>query len=128
MKREKKLLLIGILLIILGMIFFFLRINEDSWIKNENGIWIKHGNPTETPDEVLKQQEVISCAYDLFKNFSGEISSQCLGKCGDYSVNIVHSPRTDEDDKIKNQCEKYIQGKTNSFIELDQEGNIIGII
>jgi len=114
-------------IIILG-IFLFFKFQEDDWIKNENGIWVKHGNPTETPNEVLEQQETINCAYDLFKNFSGEIGSQCLGICGNYSVDLVNVPRTSEDSLVANQCWDYIEGKTSNFIELDKEMNVVRIV
>ena len=39
-----------ILAIALGILLIFLRGNEDSWIKDATGNWIKHGNPsTEAP-------------------------------------------------------------------------------
>jgi len=114
-------------IIILG-IFLFFKFQEDDWIKNENGIWVKHGNPTETPNEVLEQQETINCAYDLFDNFKEEINSQCLGICGNYSVDLVNVPRTSEDSLVANQCWDYIEGKTSNFIELDKEMNVVRIV
>jgi flagellar basal body-associated protein FliL len=35
-----------ILIIILAGFLLFLRGNEDNWIKDSKGIWIKHGNPS----------------------------------------------------------------------------------
>jgi len=54
-------------------------------------------------------------------------SSQCLGSCGDYAVDIVHVPRIEEDNKLENQCKEYISGKVNKFIELDISEKIIRI-
>jgi hypothetical protein len=134
MKRIKnKKLFFGIIIIaifVLG-IFFILKINEDNWIKNSKGIWTRHGNPAETPIEVKEQQKIIACATDIYSQFKTKgmvFSSQCLGACGNYSIDIVHVPRTAEDDKTENQCEEYLNGKTNHFIELDKEGNIVRII
>lgn len=62
MKIKKGFLIAGIILLLIATIFFIRFViggNEDSWIKNENGIWIKHGNPTETPNYVIKQQKAI---------------------------------------------------------------------
>lgn len=43
---------------------------EDSWIKDSNGIWIKHGNPSETPDYVLEQQKaLLNCASNKLDNY-----------------------------------------------------------
>jgi len=38
-------IIIGIVLVI-AAILITLRLNEDSWIKDEQGNWIKHGNPS----------------------------------------------------------------------------------
>ena len=48
-----------ILIFILGLNFIVLRMDEDTWIKDSRGVWIKHGNPTETPDEVKEQYYII---------------------------------------------------------------------
>ena len=56
-----------------------------------------------------------------------KFSSQCLGVVGDYAVDIVHVPRTEEDNKIENQCEDFRTGKVNNFIELDKDGEIVRI-
>jgi hypothetical protein len=130
-KRKPIFVMIFITITILGILFIFLRGNEDNWIKNSKGIWIKHGNPAETPSEVKSQQQIIACATDIYSQFKKNgmvFSSQCLGACGNYSIDIVHVPRTSEDDKIENQCEEYLNGKTNHFLELNKEGNIIRII
>jgi hypothetical protein len=60
MKKSNWIILVIILLIV-GLLFvrFVIGGDEDSWIKDENGIWIKHGNPSTTPDYVLEQQKAI---------------------------------------------------------------------
>lgn len=45
----------------------------------------------------------------------------------DWSVDIVHSPRQDIDNKAENQCQNFRNGKTHHFVELDLNGNIINI-
>lgn len=120
------LIIIAVLVIILFMVF---RVGgEDSWIKDSRGVWIKHGNPSETPNYVLEQQEKISCALGKFDNFNGEINSQCLGICEDYAVDIVHVPRDSEDNKAENQCSDYANGLVNHFIELDKNGEVVRIV
>ena len=114
-------------IVLFTVVFVIFRGNEDAWIKDSRGVWIKHGNPSEIPERVLKQQEVISCALGKFNNFSDEINSQCLGVCSVYAVDIVHVPRTEEDNRIENQCEDYANGVVNHFIELDKEGSIVRI-
>jgi len=132
-KKPKKIyLIIGIAVVILMVAWIFARFGlgggEDSWIKDSNGVWVKHGNPAELPSYVLEQQDIINCAVGKFDNFTGIINSQCLGTCGDYAVDIVHVPRTSEDNLNKNQCQEYANGTVNHFIELDGEGNIVRIV
>jgi hypothetical protein len=126
MKIKNNYLIFGIILIVIIGILL-LKINEDDWIKDKRGVWIKHGNPVEISEEVEEQQQAIDCAYILFNNFSREINSQCLGTCENYSVDIVHVPRTEEDSLISNQCWDYIDGTTNNLIEFNKEGDIVRI-
>ena len=122
---------IFVLIFILALNFIVWRMDEDSWIKNSGGVWIKHGNPTETPPEVKVQQQIITCAIDIYSQFktNGMIFySQCIGACGNYSIDLVYVPRILEDDKIENQCEDYLNRKTSHLIELDKEGKIVRII
>jgi len=131
---KKIYLIIGIIILLsVGWLFvrFVIGGDEDSWIKDSNGIWVKHGVPSQTPDEVKEQQDAILCAGNLYlgeKDKNIVFDSQCLGVCGDYAVDIVHVPRTEEDNKVENQCEDYRQGKIKHFIELDKEGNVVGVV
>lgn len=43
----KKLVLLALVAIAIGILLIFLRVNEDDWIC-KNGAWVKHGNPTAT--------------------------------------------------------------------------------
>jgi hypothetical protein len=124
------LVLIVIGLIVYGAMFLFSKINEDNWIKDSKGVWIMHGNPSSTPSEVLEQQDALSCASVIYATaYIGNVTfnSQCLGKCGDYSVDIVNVPRTSDDDLKENQCSDYADGITKHFIELDKNGTIVRI-
>ena len=120
-----------LVLIIFGIIFIISKFHEDSWIKDSKGVWIMHGNPKQTPPEAREQQVAISCASELYasKNLEGmNFSSQCLGSCGNYSIDIVHVPRISEDDLKENQCSDYLNKKTNHFMELNAVGNIVRIV
>lgn len=110
------------------IVLLILRGNEDDWIKDSRGVWVKHGNPSNISEQVLQQQEAINCALDKFNNFTEEINSQCLGVCGDYAVDIVYVPRTAEDNLAENQCEEYRNGNVNHFIELNKNGDIVKIV
>jgi hypothetical protein len=131
MVSNKIILIIGIsicILIILA-IFIYLRAEENYWIQDSKGVWIKHGSPLKTPEEVLTQQRIIICAKDLYSKFPKEnISSQCLGSCDNYAVDLVNNPKIEEDSFEKNLCESIVRGQLTRVIEMDKEGNIITII
>ena len=40
-------------------------------------------------------------------------------------VDIAHNPRLPIDDLSQNQCPGYFEGRTQHFVELDPEGNLI---
>lgn len=42
-----------------------------------------------------------------------------------WSVDIAHDPRQDIDDQPGNQCRAYRDGRTEHFVELDPDGNLI---
>ena len=133
MINKKKSILVGIIiLVLLAILLIFLRGNEDNWIKDSKGIWIKHGNPASTPLEVKEQQDAISCASELYVFESlrdVNFISQCLGTCGNYAVDFVNVPRIVEDNQIENQCEGYLNGTSHHFIELNnKDGTIVRIV
>jgi len=119
-----------ILLVIVGIVLFVLfRGDEDDWIRDSRGVYVKHGNPASTPSYVTEQQDALTCANDLYsqaKTNSIVFNSQCLGACRSYSVDIVHVPRSLEDDKTENQCSDYPR-VTPYFIELDSDGNVVRV-
>ncbi|MBU1136647.1 MAG: hypothetical protein ABIG37_00150 [Nanoarchaeota archaeon] len=128
---KKYILIISVVIFIVLFFIIFRFGGEDSWIKNKKGIYIKHGNPSKTPDYVKEQQDAIICAIDLYeKNKEKNItfSSQCLGTCGNFAVDIVHAPKTEKDNLIENQCKEYNEKKVNHFIELDKDSNIIQVV
>jgi len=129
-KLHQILIIIAILAVVWIFVRFFIGGSEDSWIKDEKGVWIKHGVPYETPDYVIEQQDAISCAINLYDvaKVSIEFSSRCLGTCGNYAVDIVHVPRSSEDNLVENQCEAYRNNGVTHFIELDKDGNIVRIV
>jgi len=92
---------------------------------------MKSGNPSETPEEVVEQQELIRKVIELYDEKKLEIeefNSECLGVVDDYAVDIVHVPRNNEDNLAENQCEEFRSGEVQHFIELDKEGEIVRIV
>src|SRR3989344_4745938 len=126
--------IVGIILIVLvvvtgGLMIF--RGDEDNWIQDSRGVWIKHGQPSKIPEYVSEQQELIDSVLRLYSELvlsNAEINSQCLGTVGDYAVDIVHSPRSGEDDLTENQCSAFRNGDVSHFIELDKKGNIVRVV
>ena len=120
-----------ILIIVLSITRFSSNGGEDTWIKDVNGVYVKHGNPLTIPVNVKAQQDAIACAIVLYtqEKLNGtQFDSQCLGTCYDYAIDIVHVPRTADDNKQENQCSDFINGKVNNFIELNQSGEIVRIV
>ncbi|MCW8965121.1 MAG: hypothetical protein OQK82_00330 [Candidatus Pacearchaeota archaeon] len=127
--KKRYFFIAGIVMILLILIVF--RLNEDTWIKDEKGIYVKHGNPSNTPIEILEQKNIISCANELYKKAQLEgmdFNNQCLGNCSDFAVDIVNVPRDSMDNLEENQCQEYLTGELTHFIELDKDGEIVRII
>jgi len=136
MKKLYLILIIIVILVIVGLLAvrFLLGGNEDVWIKNNLGVYAKHGNPAETPNYVIEQQEAIMQALELYSQKKSEgmqFSSQCLGVVGEnvkYAVDVVHVPRVEEDNIVENQCEDYQLREVSNFIELDKDGKIVRVV
>ena len=121
---NKKVIIILSCIAVLAFLLLFLRGSEDTWIKDDKGIYVKHGNPSSSPDYVLNQQELINKAKELFaqkKSEGMQFSSQCLGTIDDYAVDIVHVPRAEEDNNIENQCPDFREGKVKETLEIVPE-------
>ncbi len=129
---KKTISIIGIIvLVVIVIIGIRLFSGEDDWIKDERGVWIKHGAPAGIPENVKAQQEAIDCTFGLYNDakINGmNFNSQCLGSCGNYVVDIVHIPRSDEDNLVENQCKDYREGRTKGFIELDKDRGIVRVV
>jgi hypothetical protein len=131
MKKKRKFFITALIFLILTFVILILRSPEDDWIKDSRGVWVEHGAPSSIPDYVTEQQNAISCANNLYKDEKDKgivFESQCLGSCYDYAVDIVHAPRTAEDNLVDNQCDAYRNAIVNHFIELDKDGNIVRIV
>lgn len=133
-KRSKVLTIIIIFSIFIILLFVFLRSDEDSWIKDERGVYVKHGNPSEIPEYVENQQEILRQSFSLYEDKKYELvnlSSQCLGiveyKNVKYAVDLVHVPRNEEDNQAENQCEEFQNGNVRHFVELDRNGMVVRI-
>ena len=121
-KRDLALAIILILVLLLGILIYKLFFIKIPYNKNSLDSHSLAENNVES---------VVNCALNLYNEKKSEgivFSSQCLGSCLGYAVDIVHVPRTSEDNKVENQCEDYRNGKLKHFIELDKDGNIVRIV
>ena len=115
--------------LLLGLFFLFLllRSSEDTFIKDQSGKWVKHGNPSFEAARDL----AISEAKKLFQEKKKEGRDFSQGPClsneiiPDWVADIAHNPREEFDDDPANQCSAFKEGKAHHFVELDLEGNVV---
>jgi len=82
MKNQTKIIVITFILILAAVAILRLFFNggEDNWIKDERGVYVKHGNPSSTPDYVQEQQTAIEESFRIYtmeKSDGMNFSSQC---------------------------------------------------
>lgn len=136
MNKKAQAMFLGIIAVLIIITIFILLFvfkfpSEDSWIKDSRGVYVKHGVPSQIPDDVQQQQDAVIDAMQLYQQKKADgmkFNSQCLGNVGDYAVDIVHVPRVALDDLAENQCEDFRLGKVKHFIELNKDGNIVGVV
>ena len=111
----KRSIVIGIITLVVILIILFV-------------IWKKESpSPEKTEEKIL----INTLAFNLYSQKKSEgmqFSSQCLGTIGDYAVDIVHVPRSSEDNLVENQCADFREGKVSHFIELEKDGNVVRIV
>jgi hypothetical protein len=129
-------IVIGIVVIVL-LALILLRGSEDSWIKDDRGVYVKHGNPFQTPDYVLGQQKLLSEATEFyniklqevgtFEMFSSDKQFLGTSSDGDYGIFVVWIAPGEKVD-----LERYSDlsgfGDFTKFVLLDRQGNIVRII
>ncbi len=91
--------------------------------KNEN---YKPGVYAEYDHAVNKATKLYQDKKQLGVNFS---KGPCLTNdlAPDWVADIVHNPRTKEDDLKQNQCQAFLEGRAKHFVELDIDGNLVRI-
>ncbi|MCX6808832.1 MAG: hypothetical protein NTW50_04165 [Candidatus Berkelbacteria bacterium] len=132
MKRAELIVIIAVVAVIILAALLFLRGDEDTWIKDGRGVWIAHGKPSQTPDEVKQQQDAIQLAEKFFDNSKKAGQDFSAGPClgvfqTDWVLDVVHNPRDKSDDEAKNQCAAYNSGQAHHFIEMDLTGQVVRV-
>ena len=84
------------------------------------------GDSVEIDSLVLKAKVLYEKAKSEGMDFS---NGPCLSDYLEFGwvVDIVHEPRTPEDDLHKNMCISYVERRATHMIELDTEGNVISV-
>lgn len=80
----------------------------------------------EDTEAVIRAKEV----FRKIKEGGIDLSSgPCLSNdlMPDWVADIVHNPRTTEDDLPHNQCAAFLEGRAVHFVELDQRGNLVRV-
>ena len=111
---KKWLIILGVVVIL--VLFFALTKRADNSLSNE--------------EELTEVERITMLALELYeqkKQEGMEFSSQCLGTIDGYAVDIVHVPRTEEDNLPENQCDDFREGRVSKFIEIDKDGNVVRI-
>lgn len=111
----KKLVLVGILLMLVATFFVFT--NNDNLAPSSQV----------TP---AKKQELIALAKQSFQKAKTKGQNMengpCLGMIAiGWVADVAHNPRLPIDDKVENQCPDYINKTAKNFIELDTNGQFI---
>ena len=111
--------LVIISIVLLIVLFFIFSKDSNSY---ENGLQ----NPKiSSQDLALLDAKLL---YDEKKLESENFTSECLGVVRGYAVDVVNSPRDSQDDLPDNQCQEFLNGEVDKFIELDREGNLVRIV
>jgi len=131
--KKRRIIVIMSVVVLVAIVLLMFRgfSGEDNWIQDTRGIYVMHGNPDEVPEKVKLQESALRCAQELYldmKSVGVKPSSQCLGVCFGYAVDVVHNPRIADDDKKENQCGAFLNGSVKKFIEIDKTGQILKVV
>ena len=81
---------------------------------------------TERDRAIAEAQQAYEQALRKGTNLDdGPCIAEKLPDLSDWVVDVVHDPRTDEDDDPANQCSRYRDGDASHFVELAPDGAVI---
>lgn len=86
----------------------------------------KKGVSPET-DKAVAQARFI---YEQKKKQNLDLSNgPCLSNdlMANWVLDLVHRPRQEVDNKPENQCQAYLEGRAQHFVELDLAGNLVRV-
>lgn len=115
-----RLSLVIIVLMVIATSTFLIFITDKTPYKYKPGIWPEADNAVSQAAHV----------YNLAKERNLDMSSgPCLSNSliSGWVLDIVHSPRSADDDLVDNQCGTILNGQAKHIIELDPEGNLVRV-
>lgn len=125
MTRNAKVLILSIaVIIVVSLVTVFLNGQNPFDLSSRNTY--KPGYSYELDQAVTQAQAL----YNQKKSKGFDLSSgPCLTNdlMQGWVADLVHSPRTKEDDKEENQCKAYLEGRATHFVELDLNGEVVRI-
>ena len=100
--------------------------NRKTSLFDETAKTYKVGKNSEVDAAVKQAEEIYQQKKEEGVDFS---SGPCLSEdfMANWVIDTVHNPRTSVDDNPANQCQAYLQGRAQHFVELDTEGNLVRI-
>lgn len=95
------------------------------------GVFVACGGDDNVSED--ERQRAIDAAMDVYATVAasgqdlseGPCIAEELGDVPGWSVDIAHDPRQEVDNQPENQCQAYREGRTDHFVELDPDGNLI---
>lgn len=92
-----------------------------------------NSHPVYKKGSSMLYDSAISASIKLYRTRLQEKVDLSSGPCltndlmPGWVVDIVHSPREAIDDLPQNQCQAFLEGRADHFVELDQNGNIVRV-
>jgi len=100
--------------------------NRKTSLYEQTSSTYKPGVDAEVDTAVNQAQQYYRQKKALGEDFS---TGPCLTNdlMANWVVDIVHVPRTAEDNLPENQCQAYLEGRAKHFVELDTNGNLVRV-
>lgn len=78
-------------------------------------------------DRAVRQAQLV---FQRYKDGEMDLSAgPCISNdlLPGWVADVVHNPRQPIDDQIEHQCQAYIEGRAQHYVELDMEGSVVRI-
>ncbi len=123
-KREPLVIIVLLVIVVVSVITILLN-SQNPLIRRRTNIYRPGIDPV--IDSAVNQ------AYKVYQQRKKAGEDFSTGPCltndllPDWVADIAHNPRIEIDNEPQNQCHAFLEGRASHYIELDPEGNVIGI-